>query len=242
VKRALRRIARLGHRYFARAVLYTFSHLEVRGREHVPMDGAAIFVSNHVHLLDPPLVMAVAPRKLHTMAKRELFETPLVGWFFWAMEAFPVRRYSADVGALRTARNLLRNGGAVLVFPEGTRSHKPGLQPALPGVAVVALLSGAPMVPVAVSGTADIHVPGVFLRWLKRRRPRLVVEFGEPFRLPEEMRDASHAEAASDFIMRRIAALLPEPYRGVYGPGTEGEVIFARQERPTSAPRRRSRV
>jgi 1-acyl-sn-glycerol-3-phosphate acyltransferase len=155
------------------------------------------------------------------------------------MRGFPVRRYSADMGALRAARGILRRGEPVLIFPEGTRSRSASMQPALPGAAAVALLSGAPIVPVAITGSEAVTVPGVFFRWLRGARPRIRVEFGEPFELPAELADASKALEASDFIMRRVAALLPESYRGVYGAGSEGTVVFRRSEvRPVAPPRR----
>ena len=212
------------------AAMRTFARWEVRGQHHVPADGAVVLVSNHLHLIDPGLVMGSSPRRPHPMAKRELFETPLIGWTLWAMGAFPVRRYSADIGALRAARNILRRGEPVLMFPEGTRSLDRCLHPALPGAAMVALLAGAPIVPVAVTGTEDITFPGIFFRWLRRRRPHLVVEFGEPFELASDVADARNAEQATDLMMRHVAALLPEQYRGAYGAGSEGTVVFARQE------------
>ena len=145
--------------------------------------------------------------------------------------AFPVRRFSADMGALRAARGLLRDGFVVAMFPEGTRSKDRMLHPALPGAAMVALLSDAPVVPVAIWGTEDIHIPSVFWGWAFGRRPRLHVRFGEPFHLATGGADARRAEECTDQIMRRIASMLPEGYRGAYGPGSEGRIVCARQER-----------
>jgi len=212
-----------------RVVVYTFTRWTVEGAERIPSTGPVVLVSNHLHLLDPPLLAASSKRRVHPMAKRELFETPLVGWVLWPYGAFPVRRFSADMGALRAARGYLRNGHVVLMFPEGTRSRDARLHPALPGAAMVALLAHAPVVPVAITGTESIRAPGTLFRWMKRDRLRIRVLFGEPFDLAYDSAEARHAEHATDTIMRRIADLLPEDYRGAYGPGSEHDLVFARQ-------------
>lgn len=216
-----------------RVTVYIFGRWTVEGAERIPATGPVVLISNHLHLLDPPLVAACTSRRVHPMAKRELFETPLVGWVLWPYGAFPVRRFSADIGALRAARGYVRNDHVVLMFPEGTRSKDGKLRPALPGAAMVALLANAPVVPVAITGTHQIRLPGVLFRWMKRDRLRITVTFGEPFRLDygDEGAESRHAEEATDLIMRRIAALLPAEYQGAYGPGTEGQLVFARQPR-----------
>jgi 1-acyl-sn-glycerol-3-phosphate acyltransferase len=231
VKRRLSRFVYWITNGFARAVIATFARWQVVGADRVPASGPVIFVANHNHLLDPPLVAASCARRVHPMAKRELFETPLVGWYFWAYGAFPVRRFSGDMGALRVARNYLRNGDVVLMFPEGTRAHGHGMRAALPGAAMVALLAKSPIVPVAITGTDRIRIPGVFFQWIVRRRPQIHVEFGEPFALDTESSDARSAERATDLMMRRVAAMLPEAYQGVYGSGSAGTIVVARQSK-----------
>lgn len=227
VKRRLPPLAYWASTGLMRLALRTFARWEVVGRERMPVSGPIILVSNHVHIVDPPLVAASSRRRVHPMAKRELFEVPLVGWWFWAWGAFPVRRFSGDMGALRVARNYLRNSEVVLMFPEGTRSRGAGMRAALPGAAMVAVLAKSPIVPVAITGSR-IAIPGVFWQWALRRRPHIRVEFGEPFVMEGHRADSKGAEAATDAIMRRIAAMLPEEYRGAYGAGTEGRVVVAR--------------
>ena len=221
-----------------RLVLFAFARLEVVGRERIPREGPLILAANHVHLLDPPLVAACAGRRVHPMAKRELFEIPLIGWFFHAYGAFPVRRFSADMGALRVARNILRNGEAVLMFPEGTRGVRAGaateLRPALPGSAVVAQMSHAPVVPVAITGS-NVRLPGVFAAWLFGRRPHIRVEFGEPVTIDDPARGGGSPEVETDRLMRRIAAMLPEDHRGAYGVASEGTIVVLREPRERPA-------
>ena len=210
-------------------LLRLLGRLEVEHADRVPREGPLVIVANHLNIIDPILVCAVTPRRLRPMAKRELFETPLVGWLCWLYGAFPVRRFSADLGALRAGRNHLRAGEAVLVHPEGTRSRTYELQPALPGSAMMALLGGAPVVPVAITGTEAVTGPRSVLRALLGRRTSIRVVFGEPFQLADGEASADRAEAATDLMMRHIAALLPERYRGAYGAGSEGKVVVARQ-------------
>ncbi len=213
---------------FTRAAGRLLADIEVVGRDRLPTEGPVILICNHAHLVDPPLVGSFSPRPVHTMAKRELFETPLIGWIFWAVGAFPVRRFSGDLGALRVARNYLRDGGVVLMYPEGTRNHGRGLKPALPGAAMVALLTDTPVVPVGISGSHAIRWKTIPFLWILRRRPRIRIEYGEPFNLEKGRASAQGAMAATDRIMRAVAALLPEESRGAYGEQTAGTIVVAR--------------
>ena len=122
------------------------------GREHVP-DGGVILASNHRSFLDPFVIGICIRRPIYFVAKRELFRNPLVGWFLNCMGAFPVRRGQSDEESVKTARQLLADGQAVVVFPEGTRIVNGSLGRPKRGVGRLALQSGAPVVPVAVTGS-----------------------------------------------------------------------------------------
>jgi len=198
--------------WFVRLCVYIWSQREVLGLENVPRQGPAILASNHLNLADPPLLAALVRRRLIYMAKLELWSTPIIGPLYRLYDCIPVRRFDADVGALRRAEKVLREGHVLVMFPEGTRSGRPGLGKGYPGTAAIALRSGAPIVPVGVSGTETVSLPRCFLR-----RTRVRIAFGRPFTLPRGRRLTTEiAEEGTERIMKEIAALLPEAYRGTY--------------------------
>jgi 1-acyl-sn-glycerol-3-phosphate acyltransferase len=197
---------------FFRLCVLIWSRREVLGLENVPRHGPAILASNHINLADPVLLVTLVPRRLVFMAKLELWSTPVIGWLYGLAGCIPVRRFEGDVGALRRAEKVLRQGHVLVMFPEGTRSQHPGLGKGHPGTAVIALRSGVPIVPVGVSGTETVSLPGVFLR-----RTRVRIAFGRPFTLPRGQRLTTElAEESTQQIMKEIAVLLPDAYRGTY--------------------------
>lgn len=180
----------------------------------VPATGPVLIVSNHVSVLDPPLVGSSAPRPLFFMAKEELFRIPLFGRLIRALNARPVRRDGSDMRALKAALALLREGRAILVFPEGTRGEEgQPLREGKPGVGMLAVLSGAPVVPVYVSGSGYALPRGRALP----RPAKVRVTFGPPLifktegkkegkRAGDEGRKEAYREAAQE-MMRAIAQL-----------------------------------
>ena len=189
---------------------------EVVGKEHMPLEEPVILASNHLNNVDPPMIaLAIRPRYPMYMAKQEMVSWPILGPAFRAFGAFPVQRGKADLSALRAASEVVHSGALLVMFPEGTRSRTGGLTRGHPGTGLIALRTGAPVLPVAVTGSEGIGWPWIFLK--PRSVRHITVTIGEPFRLPPVGRvNTEAAVQATDTIMRRIAALLPPKYRGVY--------------------------
>ncbi|MFQ6098546.1 MAG: lysophospholipid acyltransferase family protein [Armatimonadota bacterium] len=200
---------RLGH-WVVGAALWLLGRWEVHGLENVPNDGPVILAPNHTSYLDPPAVGTAMRRPIWFMAKSELFENLILGPLIWRMRAFPVRRGRPDRRALRNCLRLLEAGEVVTVFPEGERSKTGQLQEPELGVAVLALRSGAPVVPVAMSGTDEVLPRHAVLP----RFGKVVVRFGEPMTFPEyrgKKASKDDLREVADRIMREIARLLREP-------------------------------
>ncbi len=126
--------------------------VKVINKENFPKDGPVIVSINHTSYWDVPLVAAFMPRKLHYMAKRDLFKIPVLGSFMKWVGAFPVSRGKGDIGAIKTALDVLEQDKVVAIFPEGRRVLKGMAHSAKPGVALIAEKSGAPILPVAIGG------------------------------------------------------------------------------------------
>ena len=187
--------------------------VEVRGAEHVPRTGPAMVVANHSSVLDPPVVGAAAPRPLHFMAKAELFSIPLFGRLIRAVNARPVRREGADARALREALRILESGHALLVFPEGTRGPEGVLREGKAGAGMLALLSGALVVPVYIEGTGQALPRGRLLP----RPVKVRVSFGAPLsfgKVEGPHRKERYLEASGE-MMAAIARLKQAAERGM---------------------------
>ena len=196
-----------------RLTLRMFADWKVVGRENVPPMGPLIVVANHQSNFDPPLLGASLPRRIWFLAKDTLFQAPLANWFLRSYGAFPLNREGADMRAFRWALSQLAQGEVVVVFPEGTRSNG-SLQKALPGVAQLALKADVPLLPVGITGTQRIG------SWMRVFNPtgRIRVNIGTVFSLPsiDGRLNAEVIDSLTDSIMHKIAALLPDEYKGVY--------------------------
>lgn len=188
----------------------------VEGSENVPRTGAYIMVSNHNSLADPPILGWTVGFKLgrvvYFMAKDEMHRWPIIGWLADRAGVFFVRRGEGDRAAQRRALQLLADGKPIAIFPEGTRSRTGHLTPMRGGATLLAMRSGALLVPVGISGSHRIF-PG---RTRFPHRANVSVRIGTPFHLPHVPTGRLDRQALADGterIMAEVEALLPERHR-----------------------------
>ena len=181
----------------------------------IPMHGPLIIVANHVHIPEIPTLYArLLPRKVHGMAQAErVLDKNVTGGILRLFGTIPVWRGEADLNALRTGIKKLTEGNIILLDPEGTRSRNGCLQKGRPGAILMALHSGAPMLPVVHYGSEN------YPENLKRlRRTDLHYVVGKPFRVEAGSQRVTSAirQQMIDEVMFQMAGLLPPQYRGAY--------------------------
>lgn len=180
--------------------------LKVIDLENVPVKDGCLLVSNHLAQIDSFLLLTILPRPISFMAKEEIFLQPASDYFCRHLGGFPVHRDRLDRWALKHALELLAKGYVLGIYPEGERSGQKQLQEAKVGPAYLAIKSGRPLIPIAITGT---HF--VLKRWWPLRAP-VTVRFGEPiYALPDET-----PQVLTERMMRAIASMLPAEMRGVY--------------------------
>lgn len=187
--------------------LRLWGRVRINGRECMPREGGVLVVSNHLGAGDPEILWAIFPRQLWFMALDTLFDLPVIGFLMHCAGAFPVHRGRVNRRAVQTALWLLRTGESVAMYPEGERTVRADLERPHAGVGYLALLTGVPILPVGLAGSERIF-PRVRLPPKQRG---IDVRIGPAFMLPEEIQDR---HVASEYIMQRVADLLPTQYRG----------------------------
>jgi 1-acyl-sn-glycerol-3-phosphate acyltransferase len=207
-------------RLLSKIFLPTFGSIEVVGREKMPASGPLLIAVNHQTYSDPAVLIYAFDRPVWWMAKRSLFKGTLISCVLRQVHVFPIDRDRMDLAALAQAKEFLDQGRALVLFPEGTR-HPGALGPGRDGLAYLALRTGVPVLPVAVTGTD--RIPHVLRTPFHFQRLRVAI--GEPLTFPSTARiDRAVLQATTDRIMRSIAALLPPTYRGVYAAESDGSV------------------
>jgi 1-acyl-sn-glycerol-3-phosphate acyltransferase len=195
-------------------IMFGLFKLHVEGRENVPKEGAIIVAPNHKSDWDPPLIgVAFNTRVIHYMAKAELFKNPVAGWVLRLFGTFPVHRGRVDQGAVKRALQELRKGEPLGIFPEGTRIRRDGLGRFHSGMASIAMISGAPIVPVAVLGSRDMpHKTGP-----------LAVLIGKPIPVEKKRPDNESIKKINEQVREAIENLAAD-YRKRLG-DTGGEAV-----------------
>lgn len=186
-------------------IIRLYWRVPARGRRNVPRRGPAIVASNHQSGVDPAVIGAVLRRRLWWLAKVDLVRNPKVAWFFRSVSVIPVDRDAPEPASLEAAAAVLRKGHLFGIFPEGTRSPDGRLYRGYTGVARIAMMSGAPVIPAGCIGTMRAVPKG---RLLPKPLP-CEVRFGEPLRfaLRNGEDEAAAVRRFTDEVMEAIARL-----------------------------------
>lgn len=231
LRRRIYRIPRLTRSVLNRLLRFLTRHLirfEIIGKENIPRQGPLIVYINHVNFLDPVLACALVPRDVVPLSKVENLRHPLIGPLAKAYGAIPVRRGEPDMYAYRSALSVLEQGKALLIAPEGTRSGHGRLQEGKDGMTLLALRTGAVLVPIGLVGQQH------FRRRLQRlRRTHVRAAVGRPFRFHAPAGVEITREVVREMTreaMGELARLLPAEWRGVYADSAEAPRRWIRYE------------
>lgn len=199
-----------------RSIFRNFCRVEINGLENVPVGQPYLMVFNHVSIFEAPLLACFWPESIEVLGAREVWERPGQGLLAQMYGGIPIFRGEVDRTAMYKMLSVIQSGKPLMLAPEGTRSHKPGMQIGKTGVAFIYEKMKVPFVPVGVEGTTEDLFDNIF----HMRHPLLRFTVGEPFLLPEDLGAGQKRSEAYqthvDYVMRKIAELLPPEYRGVY--------------------------
>lgn len=203
-------------RLVVRTIFRILFRVRITGKENIPKDIPYVVAANHVSHFEPPLMLSFWPRLPEALAGHDVWERNFTGDIVAMYEAIPVKRGEYDRQVFDKSLQALEAGMPLIIYPEGGRSHTPGMRRALPGVAYLVDRAQVPVLPVAVVGTRNDS----FKQSLRLNRPVLEMRIGEPFNLPPITgKGAARREArqqAADLVMLKIASMLPEEYHGAY--------------------------
>ena len=199
-----------------RGIFHLLGRVTITGKEHIPYGTRYVVAMNHVSIYDPPLIGSFWPEQLEIIGASDVFEKPVQGQVLKAYGVIPVHRGEYDRALFMKIIKVIQAGYPLLIAPEGGRSHVPAMQRAMPGVAYIIEQTRVPVVPVGLVGTTE----DFWQRARRGERPALEIRIGKPITLSEITAKGAEKHAArqhnADLVMRHLAGLLPEEYRGVY--------------------------
>jgi 1-acyl-sn-glycerol-3-phosphate acyltransferase len=202
-------------------VLLLFYRARCIDSDKIPVDGPAVITPNHFSFWDHFFIAVYLRRKVHFMAKSQLFKRP-IQFIFTHGGVFPVLRGRRDEEAFETAHVILGRGDLLVMYAEGGRSRSGELGQARPGVGRIALETGVPVIPTAISGSADVR------NWKRLRFPKVTVQYGDPIQFEQvDSPTREQAQAAADVIFERVEQL----YYGLQRDGRRRTVQAARRAR-----------
>jgi len=199
-----------------RFIFHVLAHVKVLGKENIPYGKPYVVAMNHVSIFDPPLIAAFWPEQLEIIGAADVFDKPGQGQILKLYGVIPVHRGDYDRAVLTKVIHIIKSGLPLLIAPEGGRSHVPAMRRAKSGVAYIVEQTNVPVMPVGLVGTTE----DFWQRAKRGERPTLEMRIGKPITLPEINAKGNDRHAArqqnADLVMRHLAGLLPEAYRGVY--------------------------
>jgi len=218
--RILRRIARP----IFRILFHVLGNVVITGKQNIPSHEACVIAINHISIFEPPFVLAFWPKAPEAAGAIDLWSRRGQSFLVRIYGGIPVHRGQYDRQLMNTMLSVLRSGRSLVIAPEGGRSHTPGMQRALPGVAYLADQARVRIIPVGIFGSTEDFLDLA----LQGKRPTIGMNIGKPFVLPSlegqgiEKRLARQHNA--DLVMLEIATLLPPEYHGVYTKGIPKDV------------------
>jgi len=205
---------------FFRGIFHILGRIKISGRQNIPYGKPYVVAMNHVSIFDPPFVGAFWPAQLEIIGAADVFDKPGQGLVLKAYGVIPVHRGDYDRVLLTKIIHIIKSGLPLLIAPEGGRSHVPAMRRAKSGIAYIIEQTGVPVIPAALVGTTE----DFWQRAKRGERPQLEMRIGKPITLPEITAKGTERHAArqynADLVMRHLAGLLPEEYRGAYAEST----------------------
>jgi 1-acyl-sn-glycerol-3-phosphate acyltransferase len=210
------RLSRPALKGIFRLIFHILARVRMIGKDNVPYGKPYVVAMNHVSIYDPPLIAAFWPEVLEIIGASDVFDKPGQGQLLKLYGVIPVHRGEYDRALLQRIVAILKSGFPLLIAPEGGRSHVTAMRGAYPGISYIIEETGVPVVPVGLTGTTE----DFWQRAKRGERPQLEMRIGAPITLPPiTEKGAARREVRqrnADLVMRYLAGLLPEEYRGAY--------------------------